>query len=106
MTSTQINEGSVFSIFLGGAVAHSAVYTTMLHCRVVAATEKAVQIKTYAECGTLRDKTCWLPRKALVAWQGDDRYGWRCKLAHWFRVEGYTVRFIELNAISSGISAS
>lgn len=106
MNSAQINEGSVFSVSLGGCVAHSAVYTSILHCFVVSVTEKAVQVRAYDERGKLRDATCWLPRKAFVTWQGDDRYGWRCKLAHWFKAEGYTASFLERNANHSGISAA
>jgi hypothetical protein len=105
MNSVDIKEGSVFSISLGGCVAHSAVFTSMLHVHVVAVTDKAIRVKTYSESGTLREATCWLPRKALVKWTGDDKYGWRCALALWFKAAGYTANFINEYASNSGVSA-
>ena len=105
MNSADVKEGSVFSISLGGCVAHSAVFTWMRHAHVVTDTDKAVQIKTYSDGGTLREATCWLPRKALVKWTGDDKYGWRCTLAHWFNATGYTANFINKYASNNGVSA-
>lgn len=105
MNSTELHEGSVFSISLGGCVAHNTIFTSMLHVCVVALTDKAIQVKSYSESGKLREATCWLPRKALVKWTGDDKYGWRCALAHWFTVTGYTANFINKYANNSGISA-
>ena len=105
MNSADIKAGSVFSILLGSSVAPGAVFTSMLHAHVVAATDKAVQIKTYNEAGALRPATCWLPRKALVKWTGDDKYGWRCTLAHWFNAAGYTANFIDKYASNNGVSA-
>jgi len=105
MNSAQISPGDNFSIFLGGATAPSAIYTSHLHCSVVSVTEKAVQVRAYNSRGVLGTTTCWFPRRALITWKGDDQYGWRCKLAHWFTFSEYTSRFVNFNSVDSGIAA-
>lgn len=87
-----MNIGTQISISLGGAVAHSAVFSRMAHVTVVTATEKAVQVK--GDNG----QTCWLPKKALVA---KSEY---FKLAPWFKPSSWQSYFFEQNQSIGGQS--
>jgi hypothetical protein len=91
MTSTFIINTEI-SIALGGAVAHSAVFSRMAHVMVVNATAKAVQVK--GDNG----QTCWLPKSALVV------KGEYFKLAGWFKMDSYQWRFFERNQSIGGVS--
>jgi hypothetical protein len=88
--------GDLVSIFIGGAVAHSAVCVTMLHGTIVAMTEKAIQLRLD------NSEKIWLPKKALRADPKTDSF----RLARWFKPSGYQARAIERNQTISGISAA
>ena len=83
------------SIFLGGCVSETAVFSNMLHCQIEQETEKAIQLKAGKH-------TCWIPKKALTKTKNDSSY---YKLAKWFKVEGFTAWFMDHYSNISGISA-
>ena len=100
-TKTAINFSQVGQIFIGGAVAHSAVFTRWIAGTVTLETEKAIQF-------TMRDRrgsvSIWLPKKAITATAGkyDTLYG----LATWFRPDAFQWRMIERFQEIGGVSAA
>jgi hypothetical protein len=88
-----ISTGASISIINGGAVAHSAVVSALVHVMVTNESEKAIQI-------TGDSKTSiWVPRKALVV-KGDGLYA----LAHWFRPSYVQQRWLDKNTSYGGVS--
>lgn len=117
--------GMTVSLFLGGAVAPGCVAVSTAHGYVVSTTEKAVRLRFDVE-NPARNRNptapafvsvgeAWFPRKAivdLVADVGTDPrtgtervYGYRAKLAKWFRVDGHTAHVLERACVVSGVSA-
>lgn len=104
--TNQIGLGSWIYISLGGAVAHSAVCVSGVCGRISNETEKAVELTAQLEDGSNSTLKCWFPKRALVKVEGDPKYGRSCKLAHWFKPNGWTLRFLELAAVHGGQSAA
>ena len=78
----KLRQYSDVSIKIGGAIAPTAVFTSMIHCRIVEETEKAYQLKAYnmdSKNMELSKHTCWIPKKALIKPKPipgiQDRYG-------------------------------
>lgn len=78
--------GSQFSLFLGGAVAHSAVFSRMLHCKISSFTDKAVALVPLDGGGNSSKCVLWLPRKAITKKKLSNGMlpEWY-SLAHWFQ---------------------
>ncbi len=90
-------EGRDICIFLGGAVAHSAVVVRCLHGHCDIETEKAIKLQ-------LNKGYVWIPKKALVPaksiYQDPDSY----KLAKWFNFSKQQFLIVEKNQSISGVS--
>lgn len=84
--------GNDISIAIGGAVAHSAVYSEMIHAKIVAVTEKAVKVQN-------ENGWAWFPKKALQP-KGTDWY----RLAKWFKPQSWF--YLDKMATVSGQSAA
>lgn len=92
-------QGKDISIFLGGALAPTAVAVSMLHGLCDLETEKALRLK-------LNDSHLWLPKKALIPvtneyLDGPDTY---YKLAKWFTFKPIQIRIVEKNLSTNGCS--
>lgn len=80
------SNGSMLSAWTGG--------------EVVAVTEKAVKLMAVTENG--KEITCWFPIKALKVFGQprnnpfDNQISHCATLARWFKVEGWTAKFINL----------
>ena len=90
--------GSV-SIFLGGAVAHSAVATSFLHGTCYKETEKAVEVT--CDSG---DKI-WFPKSALKPIESKFNDRGLFQLARWFKMDARQERVIDRNISVGGVSA-
>lgn len=95
MTAANLGYGDFLSLYLGGAIGHSAVAVTLVHATVIAATAKAVRLR--GDSGA----PCWFPRKALVARDGVEA---TFTVASWLN-DGYVNRWLDFNASHSGLSA-
>jgi hypothetical protein len=90
--------GSV-SIFLGGAVAHSAVATSHLHGTIYKETEKAVEVT--CDSG---DKI-WFPKSALKPMKSAYNDHGLFELARWFKLDTRQENVIDRNLSVNGMSA-
>ena len=86
--------GQQISIFLGGAISHSAIGTTFIHGSIDVVTEKAIKVKN--ENGSI-----WFPKRAIV--KGGEHY---VKLAKWFKFDYKSRYVVERMSNVGGISAS
>jgi len=87
-------EGQSISIFIGGAIAHSAIGTTFIHGSIDAITDKAIKVKN--DNGSI-----WFPKKAIV--KGGEHY---VKVAKWFKFDYKNRYTVERMSNVGGISAS
>jgi hypothetical protein len=90
-------EGKDISIFLGGALAHSAVAVTILHGICELESDKAIKLK-------LGKDFVWIPKKALTKVQKEPDDASYYKLAKWFQFSGKALRVVENNLSISGSS--
>jgi hypothetical protein len=67
---------------------------------IVAMTDKAVKLQAITESG--KEITCWFPKKALQVFSGnrtnpfDNETAHYVTLARWFRLNDWTLRFLNL----------
>lgn len=91
--------GRQVSVFLGGAVAHSAVAVSMLHAVCDQETEKAVRLRTDA------GDHIWFPKKALVRQESKYADANLYALARWFRLDARQEKIIDRSLSVGGVSA-
>lgn len=116
--SDKLVVGADISIFVSGGTCATMVAVLMIHGTIVAATEKAVQIRVEnARAWTKgKDVTLWIPKSAIVEPPPDPPHvaaywasvGGRATsrawhLAAWFRFDAYGQRV--LDRIDAGITA-
>lgn len=100
-TSTPVNFSQVSQIFIGGAVAHSAVFTRWIAGSVVLETEKAIKFRMADRRGSAE---IWFPKKAITAYAG--KYDTIYNLAGWFTPDAFQWRQIERFQEIGGVSAA
>lgn len=96
-----MNYSTIRSIFIGGAVAHSAIFTRRIDGTVTAETEKAIQFTMNDRRGSV---AIWFPKRAIVAKSG--KYDTLYSLAAWFTPSEFQYRMIERYQEIGGVSAA
>ena len=99
-TTTPVNFSQVSQIFIGGAVAHSAVFTRWIAGSVVLETEKAIKFRMTDRRGSA---DIWFPKKAITEKAG--MYAPLHGLAGWFTPDAFQWRTIERFQEIGGVSA-
>lgn len=97
-----MNYSQIRSIFIGGAVAHSAVFTRTIAGSVTAETAKAIKFTMQGD--NRREYSVWLPKKAIIAKEG--KHDTIYSLARWFRPDSYQWTAIERCEHIGGVSAA
>lgn len=98
--------GSVIYVSLAACTAPGRVAVEGIGATVVEETEKAVKLEASTEKG--KAITAWFPKKALKAEIRSHSLGEYevFTLAKWFKIEGWTSRWIELARSVSVLSAA
>jgi hypothetical protein len=105
------NQYQDISIFISGAIAETAVFSRMIHCRIEQITDKAIQLRAYdmeTKNMELSKHSAWIPKKAITQAKNsatNENYDWY-KLAKWFKPEGFTEWFLTRYANAGGQTAN
>lgn len=101
--------GAQIYLVTGHATAPCAVAVSGVHCLVVNATEKGVQLAPLDRHGGINQGAAvWFPRKAIVVTpplSNDPGRTDSHRLAHWFRPDGYASRWLERFATHATLAA-
>lgn len=101
VAKTPINFSTVDQIFIGGAVAHSAVFTRWIAGSVVQETPKAIKFEMRDRRGAV---AIWFPKAAIV--KHDGKYAPIYNLAGWFTPDAFQWRMISRFEQIGGVSAA